>query len=48
MWFAGGGIRRGSSLGETDEFSYNVVSDPVPIHDIQATFSTASASITRG
>lgn len=37
MWFAGGGIRRGSVLGETDEFSYNVVSNPVPIHDIQAT-----------
>jgi hypothetical protein len=37
MWFAGGGIKRGFVLGETDEFSYNVVSDPVPIHDVQAT-----------
>ena len=37
MWFAGGGIKRGVSLGETDDFSYNVVSDPVPIHDVQAT-----------
>jgi hypothetical protein len=37
MWFAGGGIKRGYVMGETDEFSYNVVSDPVPIHDVQAT-----------
>jgi uncharacterized protein (DUF1501 family) len=37
MWFAGGGIKRGFVLGETDDYSYNVVSDPVPIHDIQAT-----------
>ena len=37
MWFAGGGIKRGQVLGETDDFSYNVVADPVPIHDVQAT-----------
>jgi len=37
MWFAGGGMKRGFSLGETDDYSYNPVSDPVPIHDIQAT-----------
>lgn len=37
MWFAGGGIKSGSVLGETDDFSYNVVSNPVPVHDIQAT-----------
>jgi uncharacterized protein (DUF1501 family) len=37
MWFAGGGIKRGLVLGETDDFSYNVVSDPIPIHDVQAT-----------
>src|SRR5579884_2580794 len=37
MWFAGGGIKPGNVIGETDDFSYNVVSDPVPIHDIQAT-----------
>ena len=28
MWVAGGGMKRGSVLGETDDFSYNVVSDP--------------------
>jgi hypothetical protein len=37
MWMAGGGIKRGTTLGETDDFSYNVVSDPVHVHDIQAT-----------
>jgi hypothetical protein len=37
MWFAGGGMKRGLTLGETDDFSYNAVSDPVPIHDVQAT-----------
>ena len=29
MWVAGGGMKRGIVLGETDDFSYNVVSDPV-------------------
>ncbi len=37
MWFAGGGVKRGFTLGETDDYSYNVVSDPVPVHDVQAT-----------
>lgn len=37
MWFAGGGIKRGAVIGETDDFGYNVVSDPVHVHDIQAT-----------
>jgi uncharacterized protein (DUF1501 family) len=37
MWFAGGGMKRGFVMGETDDYSYNVVSDPVPIHDVQAT-----------
>ena len=37
MWMAGGGIRAGVSLGETDDFSYNIVADPVHVHDIQAT-----------
>ena len=36
-WFAGGGVRPGLSYGETDEFSYNVVKDPVHIHDLNAT-----------
>jgi hypothetical protein len=37
MWMAGGGIKPGTALGETDDFCYNVVSDPVHVHDIQAT-----------
>ena len=37
MWVAGGGTKRGFVLGETDDFSYNVVSDPVSVHDLQAT-----------
>lgn len=37
MWMAGGGLKKGFSLGETDDFSYNIVSDPVHIYDLQAT-----------
>ncbi|MCX6625900.1 MAG: DUF1501 domain-containing protein, partial [Acidobacteria bacterium] len=37
MWMAGGGIKPGYSLGQTDDYCYNVVSDPVDVHDIQAT-----------
>jgi hypothetical protein len=37
MWMAGGGIRGGVVHGETDDFSYNVVKDPVHIRDINAT-----------
>jgi hypothetical protein len=37
MWLAGGGIKPGTVIGETDDFSYNVVSDPVHVHDLQAT-----------
>ncbi len=37
MWFAGGGMKPGTVLGETDDYSYNIVSDPVHVHDMQAT-----------
>src|SRR5690606_8555489 len=37
MWMAGGGIKPGFSWGETDEFSYNIVRDPVHVHDLHAT-----------
>lgn len=37
MWMAGAGIQGGVVLGETDDFSYNVVKDPVHIRDINAT-----------
>lgn len=36
-WMAGGGVKPGISYGETDEFGYNVVKDPVHVHDFQAT-----------
>jgi hypothetical protein len=37
MLFAGGGIRAGATHGTTDDFGYNVASNPVHIHDLQAT-----------
>jgi len=37
MWMAGGGFKPGLTYGETDDFSYNVVGDPVHVHDLQAT-----------
>jgi Protein of unknown function (DUF1501) len=36
-WFAGGGTKPGIEYGETDDFSYNVVKNPVHIHDLNAT-----------
>ena len=36
-WMAGGGIKGGTVYGETDEFGYNIVKDPVHIHDLNAT-----------
>lgn len=37
MWMAGGGIKPGITYGATDEYGYNVVENPVHIHDLQAT-----------
>ena len=37
MWMAGAGIKAGISYGETDDFSYNIVKDPVHVHDFHAT-----------
>ena len=37
MWMAGGGIRGGHVHGETDDYGYNIVRDPVHIHDLNAT-----------
>jgi hypothetical protein len=37
IWMAGGGIKPGITYGETDEFCYNVVENPVHVHDFQAT-----------
>ena len=37
LWMAGGGIKPGITYGESDEFGFNVVKDPVDVHDFQAT-----------
>jgi uncharacterized protein (DUF1501 family) len=37
MWMAGGGVKPGLVLGETDDYSYNITADPVHVHDLQAT-----------
>jgi hypothetical protein len=37
IWMAGGGIKRGITHGETDDFSYNITRDPVDVHDLHAT-----------
>jgi len=34
---AGGGIKSGTVFGETDDFGYNIVRNPVHVHDLQAT-----------
>ena len=37
MWFAGGGFKKGTIYGQTDEFGFGAVQDPVHVHDIHAT-----------
>ncbi|MCA9155613.1 MAG: DUF1501 domain-containing protein, partial [Planctomycetales bacterium] len=37
MWMAGGGVKAGFTLGETDELGFSPTSDPVHVHDVQAT-----------
>ena len=37
MWMAGGGVRGGQIIGETDEFGLHAVADPVHVHDLHAT-----------
>jgi uncharacterized protein (DUF1501 family) len=37
IWMAGGGIKAGLSYGETDDFSYNIIRDPVEVYDLNAT-----------
>lgn len=37
IWMAGGGVKPGFSFGETDDFSYNIVENPVHIRDLNAT-----------
>ncbi len=37
MWLAGAGVKKGITLGATDELGYNIVEDPVDVHDLHAT-----------
>jgi len=37
MWLAGGGVRPGITLGESDEFGFNAIKDRVHVHDLNAT-----------
>jgi hypothetical protein len=37
VWLAGGGIKPGITIGETDDFSYNIATDPVSVYDLNAT-----------
>jgi hypothetical protein len=37
IWLTGAGIHQGMTLGETDDYCYNIVRDPVSVHDLHAT-----------
>jgi len=37
MWLAGGGVKRGVTIGESDEFGFNATTDKVHVHDLHAT-----------
>jgi hypothetical protein len=37
IWLAGGGVKPGMSIGKTDDYSYNIVENPVHVHDLHAT-----------
>lgn len=37
MWMTGGGVKKGFTYGETDDFSYNITKDPVHVRDLNAT-----------
>jgi len=37
IWMAGGGVKAGTTVGATDDFSYNIAEDPVHVHDVNAT-----------
>ncbi len=37
MWLAGAGVKKGITLGATDELGYNIIEDPVDVHDLHAT-----------
>jgi hypothetical protein len=36
MWVAGGGFKGGMTYGQTDEYAYNIVENPVTVNDLNA------------
>jgi uncharacterized protein (DUF1501 family) len=40
MWLAGGGIKPGTTIGESDELGFNVIKDKVHVHDLHAVAGT--------
>ena len=37
MWLAGGGIKPGATIGDTDDLGFKIAEDPIHVHDLQAT-----------
>jgi hypothetical protein len=37
VWLAGGGVKPGLTIGKTDDLGYNVIEDPISVHDLHAT-----------
>ena len=37
LWMAGGGVKAGHTVGQTDDFGWNITADPIHVHDHQAT-----------
>ena len=37
LWMAGGGVQPGISVGKTDDYGYNIVENPISVHDLHAT-----------
>jgi hypothetical protein len=37
MWLAGGGVKRGVTIGDSDQFGFNATADKVHVHDLNAT-----------
>ena len=37
MWMAGAGVKTGQTYGTTDDFSYNIIEDPLSVYDLNAT-----------
>jgi len=47
MWLAGGGVKPGITIGESDEFGFNATRDRIHVHDLHATLLRLLGSTTR-